>query len=1141
MHSNDPTLPIAPSPALREMRGPPEYDDRGRQTCKYWLSDDCAYNDTCPFWHGPLSAKVQYDQAVVDSAREQVTSTAKPTPTGPRVKFVSFAVDQEIPLVEEPESMVPSNQKSRPQASVNNAGGKARIICYHWQRGDCHHGAKCWFSHEYPPVEGSNQISRDVEMQERIEKHPQVTARRSEGSKDIEMQDEVQRQQFQIPVGQNESSRDIEMKDADEVARTAIPRKSVTFDPMTNARSLAMSEKELPAATVESNIVAQPRIIKTLNVSSELPTPSSENPVLAPRIKQKPKMDEYRQKKTLKELGAGAKEVTFGLYETQSLILDFGDMNQALELPWGLLFSRVTKVRFDQMCIAQDFQAQQGSVQRLRLWHGNLLAADAGDADAIKSIDKAADELVRRSAGLFSSFPNFLVLVFPAKKDEWKFLESTLDYPHDVRLRYFIFQSNVDIKQCLKMNPTSLAIGASYRDILVDRVHRLDIKRLLPVIKKSRPSNIYLLFPSTASPTADFIISWLTSSNRNCKIYSSQSEGSWHYFTHTPEIDSGIILVHESAAAELHRLPNLYSMAVEKTFTFWYLSESSSPYPLFPSTSYGFDDSTMGQLSAIRLFPHGCAFLLTPSLLVAEPHSVYQILDWFIVGGVKLKPKYLISTPRTWKLVCCHDFIGYALEVAISKAAEKDAFELKHRDDPAKDAKLHDAGLSFNECNLRWKIHKMLVAFESRRSLESISEWDSDCDESDYPFVHASKHIDPDNENALIDWYAGWTMRNLDIYKKFVVVGSSEPKHRERLTRVKEVKIVKKKEHIEETESLRPPITNVRNFSTTKKSSASPMESPRSPLSAQKQRALAVAAKLSASPGNKIANSRDQDRNPFDDIAMRAASSPTRQNVQSSALSKAHSHSEMQKTGDRINLNEQINRLIAESTETLPHLNTADAGKSHTNGSGSANPTPVSSSTNRSKDLHPPFDGVDDQAAGMDPDLSMLGFDGAEDDRPTSSSSNNSRSGIQSDENGRRYVPRSVRPDASIRKEIPVRPGYVPPEDGEFYQIPSRRESAAGTPTGQNQSAVGSPAAGASYVDSDGERTKEKSRWMPTESVQSQSEREYGEVEEVVKKMEVVKFEATTTWYRKEVKEGRGWEHIRVEGFEGAVKLGIGK
>lgn len=158
--------------------------------------------------------------------------------------------------------------------------------------------------------------------------------------------------------------------------------------------------------------------------------------------------------------------------------------------------------------------------------------------------------------------------------------------------------------------------------------------------------------------------------------------------------------------------------------------------------------------------------------------------------------------------------------------------------------------------------------------------------------------------------------------------------------------------------------------------------------------------------------------------------------------------------------------LIAEESTKQPSPpNTA--GISHANRS-SANPTPISGSTNGPKTLHlpPQFSGADDQSVDMDLDSPILGLDGVGDERPTSSSSSNSRSGIQSDENGRRFVPRSVRPNASVRPEISVRPGYIPHEDKGIYQIPSRRGAAAGTPT--NQSAVASPAiASSSNMDVD--------------------------------------------------------------------------
>lgn len=182
-----------------------------------------------------------------------------------------------------------------------------------------------------------------------------------------------------------------------------------------------------------------------------------------------------------------------------------------------------------------------------------------------------------------------------------------------------------------------------------------------------------------------------------------------------------------------------------------------------------------------------------------------------------------------------------------------------------------------------------------KRSLDS---YDSDSDDADYPFIHASKHIDPDNEKALIDWYAGWTMRNLDMYKKFLVIGSTVMKYKgnfnARFRRMKEI-VVKKRGLITATESPKPPVSNFRTFSITKQSGASRMKSPQSPISAQKRRALEVAAKLSASP-TAVNNSRDSDRNPFDSTA-RAAASPTLQSRRSSALANVQPPHEADETG----------------------------------------------------------------------------------------------------------------------------------------------------------------------------------------------------------------------------------------------------
>lgn len=78
------------------------------------------------------------------------------------------------------------------------------------------------------------------------------------------------------------------------------------------------------------------------------------------------------------------------------------------------------------------------------------------------------------------------------------------------------------------------------------------------------------------------------------------------------------------------------------------------------------------------------------------------------------------------------------LEFANPKAAAMNDFEVKHRYNLAKDAMLEDRGLTFNQYQLRFELHQILVEFESRRSLESALEaFDSDFDNSNYPFIHA--------------------------------------------------------------------------------------------------------------------------------------------------------------------------------------------------------------------------------------------------------------------------------------------------------------------------------------------------------------------------------------------------------------------
>jgi chromo domain-containing protein 1 len=162
--------------------------------------------------------------------------------------------------------------------------------------------------------------------------------------------------------------------------------------------------------------------------NTESPTEISAQPPNTPqsdlsRPKHKIGMKDYQRKKALEVLGSRAKEVIFGSDETKSLLMDFGEITASAQPSWVDIFSKQAKITFDQMCIANQFQAQQGFLQRRKLAMGNLTLAE-NDIETLKALDKIVDELVLRSAGLMAKLDGFAILVFPAKKEEWKFLES---------------------------------------------------------------------------------------------------------------------------------------------------------------------------------------------------------------------------------------------------------------------------------------------------------------------------------------------------------------------------------------------------------------------------------------------------------------------------------------------------------------------------------------------------------------------------------------------------------------------------------------------------------------------------------------------------------------------------------------------
>ena len=106
------------------------------------------------------------------------------------------------------------------------------------------------------------------------------------------------------------------------------------------------------------------------------------------------------------------------------------------------------------------------------------------------------------------------------------------------------------------LHNADLSGSPDYKENLVEAVHGLNFKSFVPKIKKGQTYHFYLLFPSTANKTADFMANWLRASSNQLKIYNSHTEGAWDFFVKDPSVDIGSVLIHESVVVSVCEVSN---------------------------------------------------------------------------------------------------------------------------------------------------------------------------------------------------------------------------------------------------------------------------------------------------------------------------------------------------------------------------------------------------------------------------------------------------------------------------------------------------------------------------------------------------------------------------------------------------------
>ncbi|KAB8301186.1 hypothetical protein EYC80_003080 [Monilinia laxa] len=433
-------------------------------------------------------------------------------------------------------------------------------------------------------------------------------------------------------------------------------------------------------------------------------------------------------------------------------------------------FASTENIKFDQVCTAQDFKLRYQEIQKTAYWQQNIDTSTT-DKAGCDIINKVVQYLCLRKAGLVCISDTYIILLYPAKVEEWKYLDVLPDSSANAKLKYLIFSSQSPIPNFIKsstINQTS-SKDLTHRDMMMKRFHHLDFERLTLEQKSKKVINFCLLFLESANPIAESVTLWLRSCSKDSKIYNYQKPESWDHFKKYAK--AGFVLIHWSAICLISDTDLIRDMTAGVNFTFWSIEDSKCIVPFSLDRHYKVAKPELGQIVTRQLLPLGYAILLTPSFCVAEPVMALKFLRWY---QKKLKSTITGSV----RVLCCHELPRLLKELFVSKVAEQQKFMKSHINDPLLLAKLDAKGLSQEQCAARIDIYWLLCSMMSKNLPFHLSPLDRDppVGTPQSPFFFAPPWIDQNDEKTLVSWFTGWAYCNLDKYRRFYVIGSGKSK-----------------------------------------------------------------------------------------------------------------------------------------------------------------------------------------------------------------------------------------------------------------------------------------------------------------------------------------------------------------------------
>ena len=469
------------------------------------------------------------------------------------------------------------------------------------------------------------------------------------------------------------------------------------------------------------------------------------------------------------------KTVVFGAGHCGRIELTFDGLPRDCQQPWFAAFKDPSILDFGHLCFSESFISQLESFRQDTLCYGTLSSPENETAlEAAGDYLRSKSSGLLYVAGNL----NILIYPTRCEEWRLDKFGVEPSSPSGAELKYLMFSSFIDCGLFLRRGTArvSTVSPASAREDMMANFFGLGPDVYAEAIWPHLPSQpgsehfFYLAFPPAVQDSQRQVGLWLKTHNPTCEVYTTDKPGSWAAFlertlgSETP----ATVLIHESAVWTIRRFPGLFKLisgAAGCSFRYW--SQSVQSPPMFPSAGLGWgeDEPTkveIGHTMLVPLFPHGTAILLTPSFLLSEPMRALELLEWFIRHR---RTRVNLRLVTAWNIVLHLDLL------AQEKYRERTELLAQQRDVPQviQEAAFNLQGITQKDCINRFKVFQAVSELLDYRQTQD--RWS--IHQESNPIIYADKVIDGNDEQSLVNWFGWWSNLRLDQYREFHVVGSS--------------------------------------------------------------------------------------------------------------------------------------------------------------------------------------------------------------------------------------------------------------------------------------------------------------------------------------------------------------------------------